>query len=264
MFGTKAKNKRVPMMAGNWKMNKTVVEAVDLTQKLSYEFNDKSFASVEIVLCPPFTDIQAVRNILDFDKSIMKLGAQDVHWEESGAYTGCISAKMLNSFKCDYCIIGHSERREYFHETDEDINKKAKALFAHGITPIMCCGESLEVRDAGNTLAFVTNQIRAGLAGIEAKNIANMVIAYEPIWAIGTGRTATPQQAQEVCTEIRATVTAIAGETAAQSVRILYGGSMKPANVELFMPMADIDGGLIGGAALDARDFTDLVYGAAK
>ena len=261
----KSKNlKRMPMMAGNWKMNKTIVEAIDLAQKLSYEFNDKRFDKVEMVLCPPFVDLQAVRNVLDMDKSNIKLAAQDVHWKDCGAYTGCISAPMLAALKCDYCIIGHSERREYFHETDEDINKKAIALFAHGITPIMCCGESLDIRDAGKTIDFVVSQIKAGLANISADYIKKLVIAYEPIWAIGTGRTATPEQAQEVCLAIRNTVTEIAGDDAAQSVRILYGGSMKPANVEMFMPMEDIDGGLIGGAALDAKDFRDLIYGAAK
>ncbi len=258
------KKGRTPMMAGNWKMNKTPVEAIDLAQKLSYEFNDKRFNKVEMVLCPPFVDIQAVRNVLDMDKSNIKLGAQDVHWEDCGAYTGCVSAPMLAALKCDYCIIGHSERREYFHETDEDINKKAIALFARGITPIMCCGESLEIRDAGNTIEFVVSQIKAGLKNISADYIKNIVIAYEPIWAIGTGRTATPEQAQEVCSAIRETIVQIAGQDAAQSVRILYGGSMKPANVEMFMPMPDIDGGLIGGAALSAKDFRDLIYGAAK
>lgn len=261
---TKNSVKRVPMIAGNWKMNKTIVEAVDLAQKLSYEFDDKSFNAAEIVLCPPFVDLQSVRGVLDLDKSCIKLGAQDAHYKDSGAYTGCISAKMLAALKCDYCIIGHSERRQYFHETDEDINKKAAALFAHGITPIMCCGESLDVRDSGKALEFVTSQVRAGLNGLAPENIKKIVIAYEPIWAIGTDRTATPEQAQEVCFAIRETVASIADEQAANSVRILYGGSMKAANVATFMPMPDIDGGLIGGASLDAKEFRDLIYGAAK
>ena len=256
-------NARVPMIAGNWKMNNTIVEAVDLTQGISYEF-DRHFDQVEVVLCPPFTDIKSVWVVLDTDNSPIKIAGQDVYPADKGAYTGCISPVMLKDLRCSYCIIGHSERREYFGETDADVNAKAKALIAKDLYPIMCCGESLEVRDSGQTLTFVTDQVRAGLEGIAAEDIAKLVIAYEPIWAIGTGRTATPEQAQEVCAAIRATVAEMAGSEAAEKVRILYGGSMKPENVELFMPQPDIDGGLIGGASLKVADFVSLVNSAVK
>lgn len=255
--------KRVPMIAGNWKMNKTVTEAVDLAQAVSYEF-ERGYDQVEVVLCPPFTDLKSVWNVLVFDHSPLKVAAQDVYPVDAGAYTGCISPVMLKELQCDYCIVGHSERREYFNETDADVNAKVKALLAHDIHPILCCGESLEVRDGGQTLAFVTAQVRAALEGIAPQDVARSVIAYEPIWAIGTGRTATPEQAQEVCAALRATVAELTDDATAEAVRILYGGSMKPANVELFMPQPDIDGGLIGGASLVARDFCSLVRSAER
>ena len=253
-----ASSKRVPVMAGNWKMNKTTTEAVTLAQGISFK-SDKAWGDVEVVLCPPFVDLKSVSNVIFFDKAPMKLGAQDVFWEEAGAYTGAISPGMLKEVECSYCIIGHSERREYFGETDATVNAKAKALIAHGITPIMCCGEDLSVRDAGDTLAFIGAQVQGGLEGIASEDVARLVIAYEPIWAIGTGRAATPEQAQEACAHIRATVAQVAGQQAAEQVRILYGGSMKPANAEQFLPQPDIDGGLIGGAALDAASFAELV-----
>lgn len=263
LLGGKAKptGPRRPMMAGNWKMNKTVAEAVQLAQAISYKF-DHPYDAVEIVLCPPAIDIHSVWNVLTFDNSDIKMGAQDVHWEDNGAYTGCVSPVMLKESHVDYCIIGHSERRGYFGETDEDVNRKAKALIAHGMNPIMCCGESLECRDAGNTVEFVCGQVKAGLEGIAADDVARSIIAYEPIWAIGTGRTATPDQAQEVCAAIRSTVADMVGQEAADHVRVLYGGSMKPENVAQFMPMEDIDGGLIGGAALNADAFEKLVKAA--
>ena len=254
---------RKPIIAGNWKMNNTLVESVDLAQGISYQI-DRKFDECEVVLCPPFTALRSVWNVIEFDNSPMVVAAQDVYPVDSGAYTGCISPVMVKDIGCTYCIIGHSERRGYFNETDADINAKAKALIAHGVKPIMCCGESLECRDSGEALAFVTGQIRAGLDGIDAKDVASSVIAYEPIWAIGTGRTATPEQAQEMCAAIRETVADMFGDETAQAVRILYGGSMKPANVELFMPEPDIDGGLIGGASLKVDDFISLVNSAAK
>lgn len=264
MFGAaKKSDKRVPIIAGNWKMNKTTVEAVELSQKISFEC-DKAWEAVEVALCPPFTDLKSVFNVLSFDHSSIKLGAQDVFWEDEGAYTGAISVSMLKELTCDYCIVGHSERRAYFGETDETVNKKIKALLAGGIRPIMCCGESLEVRDAGETLDFIGAQVRNGWKDIPAEDIASSVIAYEPIWAIGTGRAATPEQAQEACAHIRKVICEIAGEDAANKVRILYGGSMKPENAELFLPESDIDGGLIGGAALDAKSFAELVEMALK
>ena len=249
---------RVPIMAGNWKMNKTTDEAVTLSQNISFH-SEKTWRDIEVVLCPPFVDLKSVSNVIFFDKAPMKLGAQDVYWEEAGAYTGAISPDMLKQVDCAYCIVGHSERREYFHESDADVNRKLKALIAHGIVPIMCCGENLETRDAGETLAFIGAQVEAGLAGVAPEDVAGCVIAYEPIWAIGTGRAATPEQAQEACAHIRATVAGLAGEEAAERVRVLYGGSMKPANAEQFLPCADIDGGLIGGASLDDKAFAELV-----
>ncbi len=248
---------RTPIIAGNWKMNKTTREAVKLAQQISYEF-DKNFDEVEVVVCPPFIDLRQVCTVFASDRSIVQMGAQDVYWEAEGAYTGAISASMLAELPCQYCIVGHSERRGYFHETDEDIAKKVRCLLEARITPIMCCGEALEVRDAGEALEFVCAQIRAGLGGLSAAELAKCVVAYEPIWAIGTGRAATPEQAEEVCAAIRATLAELAGEEAAEKVRILYGGSMKPANAAGYLGCANIDGGLIGGAALDAKSFGDL------
>ena len=264
MFGAKTvSDRRVPIIAGNWKMNKTTVEAVTLSQKISFE-SDKAWEAVEVILCPPFTDLKSVFNVLVFDNSSIKLGAQDVFWEAEGAYTGAISVSMLKELTCEYCIVGHSERRAYFGETDETVNRKIRALLAGDIHPIMCCGESLEVRDAGQALDYIGEQVRRGWADIEPDDIAQSVIAYEPIWAIGTGRAATPEQAQEACAHIRSVVGEIAGADAAQRVRILYGGSMKPANAELFLAQPALDGGLIGGAALDAKDFSALVEMALK
>ena len=256
--------KRIPVIAGNWKMNKTLVEAVNLSQELSDKYDDKKFKEVEIVICPPFVNLHSVKNVLETDKSVINLGAQDCHWEASGAYTGCISCDMLKSVGATHCIIGHSERREYFKESDEDVNKKVKALLAAGITPIMCCGESLEIRDAGKTLDFVKPQIVKGLEGLNADELKKVIVAYEPIWAIVTGRTATPKQAQEVCAAIRVTLKEIAGEDVANEMRVLYGGSMNPSNVDDLMAQVDIDGGLIGGASLKCADFSALIDSAAR
>lgn len=253
---------RTPIMAGNWKMNKDNTAAVKLAQLISNE-EEKDWGTVaEVILCPPTIDLKSVRNVLAFDRSKIKLGAQNVHWEDDGAYTGETSVAMLKEVGCDYCIVGHSERREMFGETDETVNLKVKKLISAGITPIMCCGETVETRDAGNTNEFVTAQIRAGLDGVGRDDVSAMVIAYEPIWAIGTGRVPTPEAADEVCAAIRAEVASLYDEACAQEVRVLYGGSMKPANANMFLPMENIDGGLIGGAALKADSFTDLVKAA--
>ncbi len=252
---------RVPLIAGNWKMNETTKEAVELSQSISFQF-ERNFDEVDVAVCPPFTALKSVRNVFDFDRSPVKLGAQDVFWEEEGAYTGAISPHMLEELPCEYCIVGHSERREYFHETDEDVNRKVKALLSHEISPIMCCGEDLEVRDGGDACAFVVEQVRKGLSGLDAAELTRCVVAYEPIWAIGTGRAATPEQAEEVCSAIRATLAEIGSAAAAEEIRILYGGSMKPTNAEEFLSMPDIDGGLIGGASLDADAFARIVKAA--
>jgi triosephosphate isomerase (TIM) len=252
---------RKPMIAGNWKMYKTPGEAAVLAQQIDDLLgDDKGLAhAVEAVVCPPFVDLKPVATVIEFDSSPLKLAAQNVYWESEGAFTGEVSARMLVDVGCDYCIVGHSERREYFGDTDETVNRKTKALFAAGITPIVCCGETLETRDAGLTDTFVRNQIRTGLEGITAEQAAQLVIAYEPIWAIGTGLTPTPEAANDVCRSIRATVGAVFGPDAAQSVRVLYGGSAKPENIMLFMPEPDIDGALVGGAALVADSFVRMV-----
>jgi triosephosphate isomerase (TIM) len=252
---------RKPMIAGNWKMYKTPGEAAVLAQQIDDLLGeDKGLASaVDAVVCPPFVDLKPVATVIEFDKSTLKLAAQNVYWESEGAYTGEISARMLVDVGCDYCIVGHSERREMFGDTNGTVNLKVKALLAAGITPIVCCGETLETRDAGETDTFVRTQIRTGLEGITAEQAAELVIAYEPIWAIGTGLTPTPEAANDVCRSIRATVGACFGPEAAQAVRVLYGGSAKPENIMLFMPEPDIDGALVGGAALVADSFVRMV-----
>jgi triosephosphate isomerase len=254
---------RTPMIAGNWKMYKTAGEGAILVQNLE-ERVTVSPNKVETVVCPPFTALKSVSTVIELDKLDFKLAAQNVHWENEGAFTGEISPRMLVDLRCDYCIVGHSERREMFGETNETVNKKVKALFSAGITPIMCCGESLATREAADTDRFVREQITAGLAGLDAEQAATVVIAYEPIWAIGTGLTPTPEAANDVCRAIRATVGAMFGQPAAIRVRVLYGGSAKPENIALFMPEPDIDGALVGGAALDADSFASMVATAAK
>jgi len=253
---------RTPMIAGNWKMYKTAGEGAILVQNLE-ERVSAYWDRVEIVVCPPFTALKSVSTVIELDRDSIFLAAQNVHWETDGAFTGEVSPRMLKDLRCDYCVVGHSERREMFGETNETVNKKVHALFEVGITPIMCCGESLETRDAGETDAFVREQVRVGLEGITAEQAAKTVIAYEPIWAIGTGRTPTPEAANDVCRAIRATVGALFGQPAAIQMRVLYGGSAKPENIGLFMPEPDIDGALIGGASLDADSFSRMVAVAA-
>lgn len=250
---------RKPLMAGNWKMNKTIGEAVVLAQDISNNYDDRWGDDVDVVVCPPFVDLKPVKTVFEFDRAPVAVGAQNVYWEESGAFTGEVSIPMLKEIGCEWCIIGHSERRGLFGETNEDVNKKAKALIAASINPIVCVGESLAVRDGGSTLDFVCAQVRAAFAGIDAAQAVKAVVAYEPIWAIGTGRTATPEQAQEVCAAIRSTIAELFGETVAGEMRVLYGGSMNPGNVDLLIAENDIDGGLIGGAALKADSFVQLV-----
>ena len=246
-------------MAGNWKMNNTIAEAVVLTQEIANRLKRAWPDKADVVICPPFVDLKPARTVLEFDKTEVAVGAQDVYWEASGAYTGEISVPMLKEIGCEYCIVGHSERRTLFGETNEDVNRKVAALIAGGIAPIVCVGESLAVRDEGTTLEYVCAQVRAAFAGIEAADAAHAVVAYEPIWAIGTGRTATPEQAEEVCAAIRAELARLFGDEAAEGMRILYGGSMNPGNVEALLAQPDIDGGLVGGASLKAESFIQLV-----
>jgi triosephosphate isomerase len=251
---------RKPLVAGNWKMNKATGEAVRLAQDISDRYY-KDYDQVDTVLCPPFISLKSVRSVLEFDRSRIRLGAQDVFWEPDGAYTGAISTGMLREVGCGYCIVGHSERRQFFAETDGMVNRKARALLDADITPIVCVGEGLEVREAGAKAAadFVTAQVVAALQQFGPEDIGRTVIAYEPIWAIGTGRTATPESAQEICAAIREQLAALSDHRAASAVRVLYGGSMKPENAALFAPLPDVDGGLIGGAALQAADFIEIV-----
>lgn len=251
------------MMAGNWKMNKTIPEAIALSQQLCNYYN-RDWDAVEVVLCVPAIDIRPVQTVLDFDKTDIELGAQNIYQEPSGAFTGEISIPMIKDAGCTYSIVGHSERREYFDETDELVNLKVKALINNNLSAIVCVGESLNIRDNGRQLEFVTAQVRAALAGLDAEDLDKIVIAYEPIWAIGTGRTATPEQAEEVCAAIRATLAEDFTAEAADGVRILYGGSMNEGNVESLLAMPDIDGGLVGGASLDANSFKQLIEAAAK
>lgn len=254
---------RMPMMAGNWKMYMTPAEGVVLAQSISNLLGDDPGLAerCEVVVCPPFVDLKSVATVIEFDAAAMALGAQDVYWESEGAFTGEVSVPMLADIGCAYCIVGHSERREYFGETDETVNRKARALLAGGITPIVCVGESLETRDAGQTESFVRGQVRAALDGIDPAN--DIVIAYEPIWAIGTGHTPTPEGANDVCRSIRATVGALFGQPAAIRTRILYGGSAKPENIAMFACEPDIDGALVGGASLSADSFVSMAQTAA-
>jgi triosephosphate isomerase len=252
------------MIAGNWKMNKTYTDGVELAQDLSNELKGSDMGDVDVVVCPPAVDLKGVAGVIEFDHAPFALGAQNCYWEESGAYTGETAPDMLTNVGCGYCIIGHSERRGYFHETDEDVNRKAKALLAHGIVPILCCGESLEVREAGTHVDFVVSQIKAALEGVQIECGCKLVIAYEPIWAIGTGKTATPDNAQEVCGAIRGALVDIFGAEKADKIRILYGGSAKPGNVAGFLEQDDVDGALVGGASLKAPDFAAMIQKAAE
>ncbi|MDR1713461.1 MAG: triose-phosphate isomerase [Coriobacteriales bacterium] len=253
---------RKPLVAGNWKMNKTTAQAVTLAQDISNLYDDR-LDGVDVVLCPPFTDLKQVSTVLAYDKSRMTLGAQNVCWERSGAYTGEVSPEMLHEIGCLWCIVGHSERRAYFGETDGLTAVKALALLNEGLTPIICVGESLELREQGDQAAedFVASQVLNSCSGIPGAELSRIVIAYEPIWAIGTGRTATPEQAEASCAAIRAALARNSGPEVAEAIRILYGGSVKPENAALFAPMPDIDGALVGGASLNARDFIDLAKG---
>jgi triosephosphate isomerase len=245
---------RKPIIAGNWKMNKTSEEAASMVKELAPLVKD---SDIDIVLCAPFVSLQAT-----LDAAVgtnIKVGAQNMHWEENGAYTGEVSPTMLNALGVEYVIIGHSERREYFAETDETVNKKVHSALAHGLKPIICVGETLEQREEGITQELVQGQTEAALKGLSADDVKKCVIAYEPIWAIGTGKTATSEDANNVISYIRSTVKKVYGEEAANAIRIQYGGSMKPENAADLMAMSDIDGGLVGGASLKAEDFANII-----
>jgi triosephosphate isomerase (TIM) len=250
---------RRPLISGNWKMHLNHLEAIQHVQKLSYALADSDFDHSDVTVHPPFTDLRSVQTLIDADKMRLSLGAQDCHWEEKGAFTGEISAPMLAKLNVQYVIVGHSERRQLFGEVDEDVRRKGGAVFANGMTPIVCVGETLDERETGSTETKVEGQVRAALAGLSAAQVESLVIAYEPIWAIGTGRTATPDDAQAVCGLIRRLVGEIAGEAAGGGVRIQYGGSVKGANAAELLGQPDVDGLLVGGASLDPDDFAVIV-----
>ena len=245
---------RKPIIAGNWKMNNTIAAGVQLVKDLAPLV---AGAEADVVVCPTATALAAV--VEACKGTNIHVGSQNVHWEANGAYTGELSTEMLKEIGVEYAVIGHSERREYFGETDEGVNKRSRAAFAAGITPIICCGETLETREAGTTNNFVGKQIKAALAGFTADEVGQLVIAYEPIWAIGTGKTATFEQAEEVCEFIRQTIAADFGKDAADKVRIKYGGSVKPTTIEGLMQKPNVDGALVGGASLKADDFSKIV-----
>jgi triosephosphate isomerase len=250
---------RKPLMAGNWKMNLNHLEAIGLVQKLAFSLTDADFDGADVAVVPPFTDLRSVQTLVDGDRLRILYGAQDVSAFGSGAYTGEISAAMLAKLGCTFVVVGHSERRQYHHEDDALVNAKAKATIAAGMTPIVCIGEPLEVRRAGGHVAHTLAQLDGGLAGISAEQAAVLVIAYEPVWAIGTGEVATPDDAQEVCAAIRGRLAALYEPSVAAQTRILYGGSVKGNNAAGIMEKADVDGALIGGASLDADDFVRIV-----
>lgn len=250
---------RKPLISGNWKMHHNHFDAITLVQKLGYAIDKDDVEAVDVSVHPPFTDIRSVQTVLDADKIPLALGAQNCHWEEKGAFTGEVAPTMLAKLNVSYVIVGHSERRELFGESDDDVNRKVKAVLKAGMTPIMCCGETLEERESDATEAKVVGQVTAGLAGLNAEAVGGLVIAYEPIWAIGTGRTASAEDAQTVCALIRRTVAGAFGQAAADAVRIQYGGSVKPDNAKELMSQPDIDGALVGGAALEAESFAGIV-----
>ena len=253
---------RKNLIAGNWKMNNTIPEAVVLAQEISNRMERDWLELVDVAVCPPFVDLKPVKSVFEFDRVDIAVGAQNVYWEPKGAFTGEISIAMIKNIGCAFCIVGHSERRNLFGETNEEVNLKARALIEADITPIICVGESLEQRELGITMELIALQVKSALAGVPAEKVRKCVIAYEPIWAIGTGKTATAEQAAEVCTFIRTTVRHLYGARIARSVTVQYGGSMKPANAAELLSQPDIDGGLIGGASLKAADFVEIVNAA--
>lgn len=246
------------MIAGNWKMNLHHLEAIALVQKLAFALPEKYFAKVEVAVLPPFTALRSVQALIEGDKLLIRYGAQDLSPKDSGPYTGDVSGPMLAKLDCSYVIVGHSERREHHGEDDATVGAKVRAALRNGLVPILCVGEGLEVREAGGHLVHSTAQLRAALKGLSAEQARTIVVAYEPIWAIGTGRVATPADAQEVCGALRAALADKYGAAVADEVRVLYGGSVKSSNVAELVAESDIDGALVGGASLDADDFAKL------
>ncbi|MDP8993181.1 MAG: triose-phosphate isomerase [Actinomycetota bacterium] len=250
---------RKPLMSANWKMNHTHLEAIQVVQKLVTRLGDDDYEAVDVSVHPAFTALRSIQTLIEADNLDIVLGAQNCHWEESGAYTGEVSPAMLAKLNVTYVVVGHSERREHFDETDDMVNQKVKAVLGAGMTPIMCVGETLEERQDGKAEEKVDGQIRTGLDGLSAEQVGGMVVAYEPIWAIGTGETATAEDAQEMSKAIRSLVAEVSGDDAAQALRVQYGGSVKPDNIAEIMEQPDIDGALVGGASLDPDDFAQII-----
>ncbi|MGC5585729.1 triose-phosphate isomerase [Ornithinimicrobium sp. W1665] len=251
---------RTPLMAGNWKMNLDHLQATHLVQKLDWTLRDAKhdFAAVEVVVLPPFTDLRSVQTLVQGDKLALGYGGQDLSQHDDGAYTGEISGAFLAKLGCGYAVVGHSERREHHAESDELVASKVRAALRHGLTPILCVGEPLEVRQAGEHVSHVVSQLRAALEGLDADQVGRVVVAYEPVWAIGTGEVATPADAQEVCAAVRSTVAELVSGEVSTSLRVLYGGSVKPGNVAEIMAQEDVDGALVGGASLSVEDFSAI------
>ena len=249
---------RKPLIAGNWKMNLNHLEAIAVTQKLSYSLEEKDYDAVDVTILPPFTDIRSVQTLVDGDRLRLTYGAQDLSPESSGAYTGDISGSMLSKLGCTFVAVGHSERRAIHGESDELLNRKLKAALTNEITPIFCIGEELAIREAGTHVEHVLDQVRNGLKGFHKPDLKKIVFAYEPVWAIGTGKTATPEDAQEVCAAIRVELAKIGSDEIAAAARILYGGSVKSANIVEIMRQPDVDGVLVGGASLHPEEFARI------
>jgi triosephosphate isomerase (TIM) len=249
---------RRPIMAGNWKMHHTHLEAIQVVQKLSYQLDERDYDACEVVVCPAFTALRSVQTVLESDRIPMSLGAQDVHWNDQGAFTGEVSPPMLAKLNVAYVIVGHSERRQLFGETDETVNRKLKAVLSHGMSPIVCVGETLDEREDGRTDTRVDGQTRAAFAGVKADDAARCVVAYEPIWAIGTGRNATPEDANATIAVVRSTLRELY-KAGADAMRVQYGGSVKPGNIADLMAMPEVDGALVGGASLDPDEFARVI-----
>ena len=254
---------RKPLIAGNWKMNLNHFEAIALVQKIAFALPEKYFDKVDVTVLPPFTDLRSVQTLVDGDKLRLTYGAQDLSQHDSGAYTGEISGAFLAKLGCTYVTVGHSERRTYHNEDDATVASKAAAAFRHGLIPIVCIGEHLDVREAGNHVDYNLAQLRGSLAGLTPEQLANVVIAYEPVWAIGTGRVASSADAQEVCGAIRTELAALTTPQVADGIRVLYGGSMNAKNAAELVAQPDVDGGLVGGATLDGEQFATLSASAA-
>ena len=250
---------RMPLIAGNWKMNYNHLEALALVQKLAFGLKRQDFAVVEVAVLPPFTSLRSVQTLVAGDKLQIRYGAQDISTHDKGAYTGEVSGSMLAKLGCTYVLAGHSERRQYHGEDNATVNAKVKAALRWDLVPVLCVGETLEIRQAGHYISHCESQVEQGLRGVKAEQVAGMVIAYEPVWAIGTGEVATPTDAQEAIAAIRSRVSAVHGGDAAESVRILYGGSVKANNIAAMMAQPAIDGALVGGASLDAGEFVRII-----